>query len=152
MGTITAGYAFGSFLSGRYARHFSLTTMMISGRVIGNLGVLLALVLFASGVSHVAALFGPLVLVGVGNGVTMPSCNAGILSVQPKLAGSAAGLAGALTISGGALLTTVTGLIVTEQTGAFGLLGMMLACTLISLTASLAVYGIDRREGETAAP
>ncbi len=151
MGTITAGYMLGSFLSGRYAKRFALTTMMISGRIVGNAGVILALILFASGVNHVEALFGSLVLVGLGNGLTMPSCNAGILSVRPNLAGSAAGLAGALTISGGALLTTATGLAVTEENGAYGLLASMLTCTVVSLIATLYVYGVDRKESRETA-
>ncbi len=152
MGTITSGYMLGSFLSGRYAQRFQLTSMIISGRVVGNLGILISLLLFAVGNSHVVALFGPLVLVGLGNGLTMPSCNAGILSVRPSLAGSAAGLAGALAISFGAVLTTTTGLVVTEENGAYGLLFVMLACTATSLIASLYVLKLDRKEIKSVAP
>lgn len=146
MGTITAGYMLGSFISGRFASRFPLTMMMISGRVVASCGLVAGLALFLAGVVHVAALFGATVFVGVGNGLTMPSSNAGALSVRPKLAGSAAGLAGALTVGIGAVLTSITGAILTEENGAFQLLGMMLFCSLMGLAGALYVRRIDRRE------
>jgi DHA1 family bicyclomycin/chloramphenicol resistance-like MFS transporter len=147
MGTITAGFALGSFLAGRLATRYALTTMMISGRLVACTGLVAGLGLFLGGAVHVLALFGPCVLVGLGNGVTMPSCNAGALSVRPDLAGSASGLAGALTVGVGAALTSVTGWVVTEETGAFGLLGTMLAVSLLALFAALSVAGSERRLG-----
>jgi MFS transporter, DHA1 family, multidrug resistance protein len=44
---------------------------------------------------------------GLGNGMTLPSANAGVVSVRPHLAGSASGLGGALQIGGGAGLATI---------------------------------------------
>jgi Bcr/CflA subfamily drug resistance transporter len=147
MGTITAGFGLGSFLSGRYAKRFPLTTMMISGRIVACAGLVVGLALFLAGFEHELSLFGATVFAGLGNGLTMPSCNAGALSVRPKLAGSAAGLAGALMVGSGAVLTSITGAIVTEENGAYALLGMMLFCTLMALIAALNVLGIERREG-----
>ena len=148
MGSITAGFMLGSFLSGRFAARYRLTRMMILGRLVAAAGLLLGLALAALGLVHAVAFFGPVMFVGLGNGLTMPSSNAGVLSVRPALAGSASGLAGALTVGGGALLTTVTGIVVTEKTGACGLLGMMLFCTLSALLSALVVRAIDLREGD----
>jgi DHA1 family bicyclomycin/chloramphenicol resistance-like MFS transporter len=145
MGTITAGFAFGSFLSGRLAARYALTTMIISGRLVACTGLVVGLGLFLGGAVHVLALFGPCVLVGLGNGLTMPSCNAGALSVRPDLAGSASGLMGALTVGIGAALTSVTGWVVTKETGAVGLLGTMLTVSLLALFAALSVTGTERR-------
>ncbi len=147
LGTITAGFAFGSFLSGRFAKRHALTSMMIVGRLVAAAGLLLGFALFLAGQVHVLSLFGATIFVGLGNGLTMPSSNAGALSVRPKLAGSAAGLAGALAVGIGALLTSITGAVVNEATGVYGLLGMMLACVALSLLAALSVLWIDRREG-----
>ena len=149
MGTITAGYGLGSFLSGRYAKRFSLTTMMIAGRIVGCAGLAVGLVLFLAGFEHALSLFGATIFVGIGNGLTMPSCSAGTMSVRPKLAGSAAGLAGALTVGTGAALTSITAAMVTEETGAYALLGMMLVCTVLALAAALQVRRIDRMEERT---
>jgi len=149
MGTITAGFMLGSFLSGRFAKRYPLTTMMLSGRLVACLGLVVGLALFLAGLVHVISLFGACVFVGLGNGLTMPSCNAGALSVRPELVGSASGLAGALTVGGGAILTSITGAIVTEKTGHYALLGMMLSVSLMALIAALAVLRIDRRERMT---
>ncbi len=147
IGTITAGFMLGSFLSGRYAKRYALTTMMILGRIVACTGLVVGLVLFSAGFVHALSLFGATVFVGLGNGLTMPSSNAGVVSVRPKLAGSASGLAGALTVGGGAVLTSITGVILTAEHGAFQLLGMMLFCSLMALFAALYVLQIDRREG-----
>lgn len=57
----------------------------------------------------------PLALIGVGNGVTLPSANAGMVSVQPHLAGSASGLGGAMTIGGGAALSVLASSVLSKR-------------------------------------
>jgi DHA1 family bicyclomycin/chloramphenicol resistance-like MFS transporter len=146
IGSITAGYAVGSFLSGRYAKRFQLTTMMLAGRVLACAGLSVGLVIALSGIVSAPTLFGATIFVGLGNGLTMPSSNAGALSVRPKLAGSASGLSGALTIAMGAVLTTLSGAIVTAETGAVTLLTLMLICSAIGLAATLYVRYLDARE------
>lgn len=148
MGTITVGFGFGSYLSGRFARTRSLTTMMISGRIVACTGLLVGLSLILAGYVHVISLFGATIFVGIGNGLTTPSSNAGALSVRPHLTGSASGLAGALTVLGGALLTSVTGVLLTEQTGIYMLFAMMLFSSVMALFAALWVLRIDLREGD----
>lgn len=146
MGTITAGFTLGCYLSGRYTMRYQLTSMMITGRVVACVGLMAGLALFFGGFVHVASLFGATVFVGLGNGLTMPSANAGALSVRPRLAGSASGLKGALTVGGGAVLSSITGIILTKQHGAYQLLGLMLFCALMGLIAALYVRHIDRCE------
>src|SRR3546814_9332349 len=96
MGSTTAGFVLGSFLAGRFAARHALTTMMIAGRLVACAGLVAGLGLLAVGGVSVAAIFGACVVVGLGNGLTFPSANAGALSVRQELAGSAAGLSGAL--------------------------------------------------------
>jgi MFS transporter, DHA1 family, multidrug resistance protein len=143
LGTITAGFAMGSYLSGRFAQRHSLVSMMIAGRLVACAGLLAGLALLLAGFVHPAALFGATIFVGIGNGLTMPSSNAGALSVRPELAGSAAGLSGALTVAAGALLTLLTGAVLTTENGAYALLGMMLLCTVLALLAALQVLRLD---------
>ncbi len=150
IGIITAGFMVGSFLSGRFASRTELTTMMIIGRVAACCGPLAGLALFAAGFVNVFSLFGVVVLVGFGNGLTMPSANAGALSVRPQLAGSAAGLTGALTVGAGAVLTSITGAVISPQNAPYALHGIMLTATAIGLAAALYVLTIDRRERRTA--
>ena len=147
MGTITAGFALGSFLSGRYSKRYPLTTMMIAGRIVACTGLMAGLTLFLLGFVNVFSLFGATVFAGLGNGLTMPSANAGALSVRPRLAGSASGLKGALTVGGGAVLTSIASVFLTEGGGPYQLLGMMLFCSLLALLAALDVLRINRRGG-----
>ncbi|MGI9414275.1 MAG: multidrug effflux MFS transporter [Hyphomicrobiales bacterium] len=146
MGTITVGYMLGSYLSGRYAQRYSLTTMMIAGRIVACAGLSAGLALNLAGFVHVASLFGATVFVGLGNGLTMPSSNAGALSVRPRLAGSASGLSGALTVAGGAVLTSITGAILTGGNAAYALIGMMLFSSSMALVAALYVLRLNLSE------
>lgn len=152
IGSITGGFFFGSFLSGRLAGRTALTTMMLAGRLVACGGLLTGLLFIATGTVNIFTLFGATLCVGIGNGLTMPSSNAGALSVRPRLAGSASGLSGALTVGAGAVFTSVTGAIVSESNGALALVGMMLFCSAAGLAAALFVRHIDRREVEVAPP
>ena len=151
MGTITAGFAVGSFIAGRYSRRFARSTMMISGRSIACLGLGIGLALFLAGYAHGLTLFIATVFVGVANGISMPSVNAGAISMRPGLAGSAAGLVGASTVACGALMTLLSGVLLEQGDPAVRLLGIMLAISMMSLAAALYVWSIDRREAHLAA-
>ena len=150
MGTITAGFAVGSFIAGRYSHRHPRTTMMIAGRSIACFGLALGLILFVAGYAHGLTLFFATVFVGLANGISMPSVNSGAISIRPGLSGSAAGFVGASSVGAGALLTTVTGLVLEHGDAAIRLLGIMLACSMLSLLAALYVRLIDRREARLA--
>ncbi|MEQ9335391.1 multidrug effflux MFS transporter [Thalassobaculum sp.] len=147
MGSTTAGFILGSFLCGRYARRFALTTTVIAGRLVACAGLAAGLVLWFAGVVHPAALFGPCVFLGIGNGLSIPSGSAGAMSVNPALAGSAAGLTGALMAAGGGLVSAAAGMILTEGDAIPILLAVLLACAAAGLAAALYVRRVDRRAG-----
>lgn len=146
IGTITAGFLGGSFLAGRYSGRFPLATMMVAGRIVACAGLAVGLLLVLSGFVNAFTVFGATVFVGLGNGLTMPSANAGALSVRPELAGSASGFKGALTVGGGAVLTSLATAVLTEGGGAYQLLAMLLLCSAASLLAALDVLRLNRRE------
>ncbi len=146
LGTITAGYILGSFLSGRHAERFALTTMMLTGRIVSFTGLAIGLILVSAGVVNVGSVFGATVFVGFGNGLTSPSCHAGVLSVRPDLAGSSAGLSGAVTLGCGALLTMLVGALVRGEAAAIILLGILLLLSFLGMAATLFVRQIDKRE------
>ena len=147
MGIITAGFMFGSYLSGRYAPRYSLTTMMIAGRIVTCVGLTFGLVLILAGNVHVLTIFGATVFVGLGNGLTIPSGNAGAMSVRPQLAGSASGLSGALVVAGGAVSSLLTGMILTPENGAYMMILLMLVASFFGLLAAFYVRWVDRFEG-----
>lgn len=137
IGTITAGFMTGGFIAGRFAPRFAPTTMMLAGRLVACLGLLAGLAFLETGWLSPVLFFGSTVFVGLGNGITMPSSNAGAMSVRPNLAGTAAGLNGALIVSGGAVLTTATGLVLPQEQPATVLLALMLAASGAGLLAVL---------------
>ena len=146
MGTITAGFVLGSFLCGRFSERHALTTMMLMGGLTACTGLIFGILLCLYGSVSLPMYFGACACVGLGNGLAMPSSNAGVVSVRPELAGSAAGLSGALTVGGGALLSAITGVVLTEANAAPTLLAMMLLSSGMGLFATLYVMRIDAQE------
>ena len=138
VGSITGGFMFGSFLSGKYSQHFGILKMIFCGRLTALTGLTLGALLWVLGLqSSPYTYFGLIVLVGIGNGITMPNSNTGALSVNPKLAGTAAGLNSALNALCGGILTLVAGAVMSSSTGGGQLLFLMFFCVLVSLIAAL---------------
>lgn len=146
-GFIAVGYMAGNFLSGRYASRVGLNGMMMYGALVATFGMALAIVLLAVGLAHPISFFGSILFVGLGNGLLLPSANAGIVSVRPHLAGSASGLGGALMIGGGALLSVLAGAMLGPGTGAWPLLWVMFVSSALCIVSTLYVMRIASRRG-----
>lgn len=146
IGSITLGFMFGGFIAGRFGPRFELTTMMIAGRIVACFGLATGLVLLALGFGTPLFFFASTIFVGIGNGITMPGSNTGAMSVRPELAGSAAGLNGAMMVAGGAVLTAATGSIMSDDNGAQTLLVLMLGASVVSLC--LAIWAGKLRKAE----
>lgn len=125
LGTITLGFFLGSFASGRVAQRVGIARMILLGRLVPVLGVG-AVLLISLGMPVPALLFfAAAVTTGIGNGLTTPSARAGSMSVRADLAGSASGLGGALIVGAGAVMTQVTGLVLSVSASVPMLLGLM---------------------------
>lgn len=144
VGSITAGFIAGSWLSSRLVGRHPPATVMLMGRMVACLGLLTGLTVIAMGHLTPALYFGCTIFVGLGNGMTTPNSNAGAMSVRPRLAGSAAGITGALTVLGGALVTTLTGLALSGEPSPTLLLGLMLLASFLGLLAAAAAVRLNR--------
>lgn len=144
-GVTALGYMAGNFITGRYASSLGTATLLRTGNAVMIAGPSLSLAAHYIGFQQPALYFMPLVLLGLGNGMTLPSASAGIVSVRPKLAGSAAGLGGSLQIGFGAALSVLAGLLLGPHTGPAPLLWLMLAT---GLAASFAIQYTLRIERE----
>jgi len=102
---VSLGYILGSFVSGRFVTRIGVDRIIMIGCVGALASVGLMGVALAAGLFHPIGLFGPMLLVGVSNGLVMPNAAAGAVSVRPDIAGAASGLAGSLQIAFGALMT-----------------------------------------------
>ncbi|RMF36762.1 MAG: Bcr/CflA family efflux MFS transporter [Alphaproteobacteria bacterium] len=147
MGTIAIGYMFGNFVSGRLSMRVGIDRMLLAGAIVAVISMILALLLYGSGLRHPLAFFAPVALLGVGNGLAMPNGNAGLVSVRPHLAGSASGLGGLLMVGGGAALSALAGALLGPESGAWPLLIVMLTSTVFGVITALHVRHVARRRG-----
>ena len=143
-GIVALGYMTGNFMSGRYSQRVGINRMMLAGGVVATLGALISFGLFELGILHPLSLFGPMFLVGAGNGLTLPNANAGIVSVRPHLAGSASGLSGAITIGSGAGLSALSGALLTPETGELPLFVVMIIVSLLAILSTWFVIRVSR--------
>ena len=146
MGTITLGFIIGSGISRRIAHRFELSSMMILGRSFAVIGLGLPALFLYLGFVSVPLFFGAMILSGIGNGMTTPSASAGTMSVRPHIAGSASGLSAALIVLAGAVVTTITGALISAQNGVYLLPFLMSVASLVGLAAAISVALLDRRD------
>lgn len=132
MGTISTGFFVGSFIAGWRSKHHALTAMMIAGRSVALLGLATGCALSWAGWVNPWVIFGATVFAGLGNGISFPSSQTGVMTVEPKLAGSAAGLSGALSMATGAVLTAITGALIQGPLAAQLLLSLMSAILFVA--------------------
>lgn len=91
---VPLGFMAGNYLTRHYGRRFGIHRMIDYGSRLSILGITLALILQGLGLTHPAALFLPVALAILGNGITLPNAQAGAINAAPKMAGSASGLTG----------------------------------------------------------
>ncbi len=125
-GAVSVGYLIGNFISGRFSTRIGINRMILVGSAIITCGIFCSLVLFYLGFGSPFVFFAFMPSVGIGNGMVLPNANAGMLSVRPSLAGSAAGLGGALQVGGGAAIAAISGFLLSTESGVFPLLWLMM--------------------------
>jgi DHA1 family bicyclomycin/chloramphenicol resistance-like MFS transporter len=136
---VPSGYILGNFVTARFAVTIGQNRMFLTGMTISLLGVGSMAAAFAAGLGHPLALFAPMFLIGVANGLVLPSGIAGAVSVKPEAAGAAAGLSGSLQIGFGALVAPIVGAVL--STTVWPLIAIMAVCALLGLAAFGLVAG-----------
>jgi DHA1 family bicyclomycin/chloramphenicol resistance-like MFS transporter len=106
---ISIGYMTGNFLSGRYAETVGIDRMIGIGNLLAIIGAVLMLTFAMSGNLAPVTLFGPMLLVTLGNGLTIPGGTAAAISVLPGTIGVAAGVSGFTQTALGAAASQLTG-------------------------------------------
>ena len=106
---VSFGYMAGNALAGRYSERIGIDRMIGFGVILTFLGTTTSLLLFLAGYMSPLVLFLPMILVAIGNGLSLPNGIAGAMSIDPALAGTAAGLAGFMQIGLGAALSQSVG-------------------------------------------
>jgi DHA1 family bicyclomycin/chloramphenicol resistance-like MFS transporter len=143
-GTAALGYLVGNYVAGSASVRVGLDRMILAGAFFATTGLAGSLLLHYFGLENKWVFFGAMIPVGLGNGMLLPNANAGMLSVRPHLAGSAAGLGGAMMIGGGAVVSAVAGSLLSSATGAYPLLWLMFLSALMSVGSILMVMRRSR--------
>ena len=146
LGSITAGFMMGSFAGARMSQSLGPDRVMLVGRIVTLIGLTSGLLIIGYLPETALTLFAFTVFIGVGNGLSTPTANAGALNVMPDLSGSAAGVTGALTVGLGAVATTAVGWVMTHAPTPSALLAVLLAVTVASLISALAAWHLSQSE------
>jgi MFS transporter, DHA1 family, multidrug resistance protein len=123
-------YILGNALAARFSRRAGISTMVLAGTGLSLFsGLWMALWCVWPGLSA-WALFVPIALSSVGNGLSQPTAMASALSVYPQVAGTASGLVGFSQMAVSALGTLLVGLL--PHQGPFAMVGFIAATQLIA--------------------
>ncbi len=141
---ITTGYVFGNFLSGRYAERFGIAWMILIGCGVSVAAVAVMAGLFAFGRVTPTSLFMPMGIVGVGNGLVLPSALSGAISTRPDIAGAASGLAGSLQVGSGAMISAIAAVALAGSQSGMPFFWIMVAAALLALATAFAIRAGSR--------
>jgi DHA1 family bicyclomycin/chloramphenicol resistance-like MFS transporter len=137
---ISLGYMAGSFFAARMSVRMGPERMLVLGTLMGLGGTVLMVALTALFGAGQWSLFLPMALAAAGNGVGNPNGVAAAISVDPRAAGTASGLLGALQMGVGAIATVMVGAV--QGSSALPMTLILLGFAIASLmTLALAVRG-----------
>jgi DHA1 family bicyclomycin/chloramphenicol resistance-like MFS transporter len=136
------GYMSGNFSVSRLSQRFGIDALIIAGIAFELLGAALTVILIGTiPDAGPAIVFLPQLVISYGNGLMLPNCIAGAISVRPQAAGTAAGMTGFTQMAIGAAATQTVSIFLSMSTTA-----MPMAWMLLALAAATAVaYGLLAR-------
>lgn len=143
-GMLAIGYFFGNMFSGLMSEKLGMSSMMLLGNLVMIIAITVAIGFISFGFRDPLAFFLPLAFIGLGNGISLPSANAGIVSVRPNLAGAASGLGGSSMTVGGALLSVLSVYVLPEGSNPLSMLWVMLATGLAAVMCTIFVIILNR--------
>jgi DHA1 family bicyclomycin/chloramphenicol resistance-like MFS transporter len=136
-------YMGGNFIAGRLSRRLGIDRMLLISAVLAVLATGTLLLLALAGILTPMAIFGPMMLVAVANGINLPNSTTGAISVNSRMTGAASGLSGFLQISTGALATYIVGQL--QNDNQWPMVLSMFCSALLALAAYLLVFFSARR-------
>ncbi|MGH1481242.1 MAG: multidrug effflux MFS transporter [Geminicoccales bacterium] len=128
---VPGGFMVGNFASARLGRRVGIDRLIWIGNLLALAGVCFATVLMIVGHWTPLALFGPMMVTAFANGLSIANAQAGVVSVNPDLAGTASGLAGFAQMLIAALVSQCVGML--QDGTPFPMIGFMTGCALFSL-------------------
>ena len=84
------------------------------------------------------------ILIGIGNGMTIPNATAAAVSVKPDSAGAASGLMGSLQVGSGALASVLCGIMAGNGSGVVAFGAMLAAFGLVAFLVAYRAWRFAR--------
>ena len=132
---VTSGFMLGNFTTARLGGRFGIDRLIQAGSALALFGTSMALGLMIAGYWMPSSLFGPMTAVAFANGLSIANAQAGAVSVEPDLAGTASGIAGFAQMFTAALVSQAVGVL---QNGTpYPMIGFMMLTALLSLVSFL---------------
>jgi DHA1 family bicyclomycin/chloramphenicol resistance-like MFS transporter len=137
------GFMAGNFAVSRLTARFSIDALIWWGIALTIIGCLLnVLVYVALPGWEMATIFLPQIVIGVGNGLLLPTSIAGAVSIRPQVAGTASGATGFIQMAIGAAAAQLGGLATAHAPDAMPMLLLML---MFGVATAVAVWTLVRR-------
>ncbi|MFT5767595.1 MAG: DHA1 family bicyclomycin/chloramphenicol resistance-like MFS transporter [Halioglobus sp.] len=136
---IALAYFAGSYISSRSAEHLSPQKIIKNAFGLIALAAALWLALILTIGPQLITLFAPMLVFSLGRGMSEPNIIAICINVKPKLAGTAAGLLGAIQLAGSGLMTMLV-----PKALSFGVTGLVCLLTITSSGAIINYLWVSR--------
>jgi DHA1 family bicyclomycin/chloramphenicol resistance-like MFS transporter len=139
------GFMAGNFAVSRLSRRFTIDTLIWWGIVLTIVGCVLNIVVYRAFPGwDMATIFLPQIVIGLGNGLLLPTSIAGAVSIRPQVAGTASGMTGFIQMGIGAVAAQLSGHVIGHASDAMPMLWLMLA---FGLALAAAFFVLGRRRG-----
>ena len=137
------GFMAGNFAVSRLTARFGIDALIWWGIALTIIGCLLnVLVYVALPGWEMATIFLPQIVIGVGNGLLLPTSIAGAVSIRPQVAGTASGATGFIQMAIAAAAAQLGGNVIAHAPDAMPMLLLML---MFGITTAIAVWTLVRR-------
>lgn len=128
---VAFGFGVGNFTAARISSRIGLDRSILLGSTLVLTVITLIGVTMLAGHWHTWALFPPMMLVGFGQGFALPNAQAGALSVDPSIAGTASGIGGFAQLGFASLMSQVVG--ASHNGTPYPMLSVMFLCAVLML-------------------
>jgi DHA1 family bicyclomycin/chloramphenicol resistance-like MFS transporter len=137
------GFMAGNFAVSRLTARFGIDALIWWGIALTIIGCLLnVLVYVALPGWEMATIFLPQIVIGVGNGLLLPTSIAGAVSIRPQVAGTASGATGFIQMAIAAAAAQLGGNVIAHAPDAMPMLLLML---MFGIATAIAVWTLVRR-------
>jgi MFS transporter, DHA1 family, multidrug resistance protein len=139
-----ATYMLGNAITARFASRVGSLRLLICGRALSFIGAMMLALCVSSIGLGVWVLFVPIAMAEIGDGMSQPAVMAAGLSIQPRLAGTASGLMGFLSMTTAAIGSFVVALLPADN--AVGLIAVF--GSFVTLGLGFAIFAVTRPSRE----